>query len=99
MKLYFWCRLTRVTGKADKPHKWYATVGTDAETTGRFDDSITYVGFATARGNQCQAVVASKWKNEQIRYGESIGFDHCMIVAISEKEYEVFTRELSEVQA
>jgi len=99
MKLYFWCRLRRVTGIADKPHKWYATVGTDAETTGRFDDSITYVGFATDSGGQCQAVVASMWKHAQMRYGESIGFDHCFIVAITEKEYEIWTRELGEVEA
>jgi len=98
MKLYFWCRLRRVTGIADKPHKWYAAVGTDAETTGRFDDSITYVGFATASGGQCQAVAASTWKNEQIRYGESIGFDHCLIVAITEKEYQIWTREISGVE-
>lgn len=98
MKLYFWCKLTRVTGKVDKPHKWHATVGTDAEVTGRFDDSITFVGFATAWGNQSHTMVASKWKNEQIRYGESIGFDHCLIVAITEIEYQHWTRQLSEVE-
>ena len=97
MKLYFWCQLRRVTGEADMPHKWYAAVGTDAETSGRFDDSITYVGFATAWGNQSHAAVASKWKNEQICYGASIGFDDCLLVAITEKQYQHWTRQLSEV--
>ena len=98
MKLYFRCQLRRVTGKADKPHEWYAAVGTEAETTGRFDDSITFVGFAKAWGNQSHSMVASKWKNEQIRYGESIGFDHCLVVAITEEEYGFWTRQLSEVE-
>ena len=99
MTLYFWCQLKRVTGRSDKPHTWYASVGTDAETTGRFDDSITYVGFATAWENQSQTLVARKWKNDQIRYGKSIGFNHCLIVEIDEKEYQVFARKLSEVEA
>ena len=104
MKLYFWCQLKRVVGKvgplpSGKPWQPSSTAdNSDAMGTGQFDDSITFVGFATAWGNQSQAVVASKWKNEQIRYGESIGFDHCVIVAITEKEYQHWTRQLSEVE-
>jgi hypothetical protein len=96
MKLYFWCQLRRVTGKSDKPHQWYATVGTDAETTGRFDDSITYVGYDTLKGNQSESSLASRFKHCQISYGHSIGFDHCLIVSITEKEYENYKRELSD---
>ena len=105
MKLYFWVKLSKVSGrvgplgKTNKPWQPSSTCdNSDAMATGFFADSITYVGFATAWGNQSQAMVASKWKNEQMRHGESNGFDHCFIVAITEEEYLVFARQLSEVE-
>ena len=104
MKLYFWCQLKRVVGKvgplpSGKPWQPSSTAdNSDAMGTGQFDDSITFVGFTTAWGNQSQTMVASKWKNEQIRYGESIGFNQCLIVAITEAEYRFMKSKISEVQ-
>ena len=93
MRLYFWVRLTRVTGRCDVPHKWHATPGTDAETIGRFDDSISYVGFTTVWPHQSELQVAAKYREDQIRHGRNIGFDQSLIVQINETDYEVLTRQ------
>ena len=98
MKLYFWVRLTRVTGRCDVPHKWHATTGTDAETLGRFDDSITYVGFTTVWPHQSELQVAAKYRDEQIQHGLNIGFEQALIVAINAQDYEVLTRDRMEVE-
>ena len=98
MKLYFWVRLTRVTGRCDAPHKWHATTGTDAETLGRFDDSITYVGFTTVWPHQSELQVAAKYRDEQIQHGLNIGFEQALIVAINAQDYEVLTRDRMEVE-
>ena len=98
MKLYFWVRLTRVTGRCDVPHKWHATTGTDAETLGRFDDSITYVGFTTVWPHQSELQVAAKYRDEQIQHGLNIGFNQALIVAINAQDYEALTRQRMEVE-
>ena len=98
MKLYFWVRLTRVTGRCDVPHKWHATTGTDAETLGRFDDSITYAGFTTVWPHQSELQVAAKYRDEQIQHGLNIGFEQALIVAINAQDYEVLTRDRMEVE-
>ena len=107
MKLYFWVKLSRVTGrvgmlKSGRPWRPSSTAdNSDAKTTGIFDDSITYVEFATVgpcHCNQCQSIESKMFRLAQIQRGESMGFSNCTIVAITEKEYRVFTREL-EVQA
>ena len=98
MKLYFWVRLTRVTGRCDVPHKWHATTGTDAETIGRFDDSITYVGFTTVWPHQSELQVAAKYREEQIQHGLNIGFNQALIVAINAQDYEALTRQRMEVE-
>ena len=98
MKLYFWVRLTRVTGRCDAPHKWHATTGTDAETLGRFDDSITYVGFTTVWPHQSELQVAAKYRDEQIQHGLNIGFNQALIVAINAQDYEALTRQRMEVE-
>lgn len=93
MRLYFWVRLTRVTGRCDVPHKWHATTGTDAETIGRFDDSISYVGFTTVWPHQSELQVAAKYREEQIQHGRNMGFDQALIVQINARDYEVLTRQ------
>ena len=98
MRLYFWVRLTRVTGRCDVPHKWHATTGTDAETIGRFDDSISYVGFTTVWPHQSELQVAAKYREEQIRHGRDIGFDQALIVQINARDYEVLTRQRMAVE-
>ena len=98
MKLYFWVRLTRVTGRCDVPHKWHATTGTDAETLGRFDDSITYAGFTTVWPHQSELQVAAKYREEQIQHGLNNGFNQALIVAINAREYEALTRDRMEVE-
>lgn len=107
MKLYFWVKLSRVTGKvgmlkSGKPWRPSSTADNcDAKTTGLFDDSITFVDFATVgpcHCDQCISIESKMFRLAQIQRGESMGFHNCMIVAITEKEYAHWTRQLSEVK-
>jgi len=93
-RIYFWMQFSRVFGKAG-PHKFFACTGTDAETTGRFCDSVTRVGFATVFPGQTTAEVFELYKSEVMRDAEQAGFTNNKIVTIRRRDYQAFLREFA----
>lgn len=89
MKLYFWVKLTRVTGRVGKGwHPSSTSDNSDAMATGIFSDSVTYVGFTTVFDGQRRSDVAGKWSAEERANGVAMGFPHAHINEISEQEYK-----------
>lgn len=93
MKLYFWCRITRCTGPSPKCHRFYAACGSDAETTGRFDDSVVFVGYATCFHGQRREEVAQAYIDDINRHARANGFNvKPWVIEIQEKEYRYYER-------
>ena len=95
MKLYFWVKLTRVTGKVGAGwHPSSTTDNSDAMASGIFSDSVTYVGFTTVFAGQNRSEVAGKWSAKERANGVAMGFPHADIVEISEREYKFILNKL-----
>ena len=95
MKLYFWVKLTRVTGKVGKGwHPSSTSDNSDAMASGIFSDSVTYVGFATVFAGQRFGDVARKYMAEERANGIAFGFAHADIHEISAKEYKFILNKL-----
>ena len=95
MRIYFWVKLTRVTGKVGKGwHPSSTTDNSDAMATGIFSDSVNYVGFATVFAGQSRNHVAGKWSSRERANGVAMGFPHADIVEISEREYKFISKKL-----
>lgn len=86
--MYFRWKITRTTGLDDMPHKWHAKPGTDAETEGRFSDSVTGFGSMTVYPGQSYEQVFQLYE-EKIRHGcEDIGYDSHEVKQITLDEFE-----------
>ena len=89
MRIYFWVKLTRVTGRVGKGwHPSSTTDNSDAMASGIFSDSVNYVGFATVFAGQSRSDVAGKWSAAERANGVAMGFPHALITEISEREYK-----------
>lgn len=98
--LYFWYKLTRVSQRFDGKHSFFATTGTDAETTGRFDDSVTRIGYATIYPGQTASQVFELYKSQLDDDCNKLGFNGLQLVLIGKREYDSFRRtELREIDA
>jgi hypothetical protein len=91
--LYFWMKFSRATGRS-APHSFYASCGTDAETTGWFNESITKIGFCTVAYGQTSAEAFARYKNEVFCDAESMGFNNNLVIKITRKEYVSFARSI-----
>ena len=89
--MYFWWKIGRVADKSPS-HQFFASTGTDAETTGRFTDSVTRVGFSTVYGHQSKHEVFEKYQQQVIADAQSLGFDNVQVVSITRREYDAFYR-------
>jgi hypothetical protein len=98
MRLYFWVRMRRVFGKSPARHTWYAACGTDAETTGRFDDSVTRVSFVDRNMLESASAAAERHKTTIHVQACRLGFNDIMIVSISGREYEIFEKSLNDCE-
>ena len=95
MKLYFWVKLTRVTGRVGKGwHPSSTSDNSDAMASGIFSDSVTYVGFTTVLAGQNRGEVTRKYKAAERANGVAIGFLHAHIQEISEREYKFILKKL-----
>ena len=90
--MYFWIRLSRVTGKAPG-HSFFACTGTDAETTGRFTDQVIKIGFATVYDGQSKEKVFELYKSHILHEAEQDGWTNNTIAMIGKREYDSFRRE------
>ena len=91
--VYFWYKLSRVTGKIAGPcHSFFASVGTDAETVGRFGDSITRVGYATVYPGQTAVQVFEMYKAQLDADCRSLGFNGMIVTSIGKREYDSLRR-------
>lgn len=95
--VYFWMHFTRVTGKAGN-HKFYASTGTDSETLGRFDASVTRVGYTIVNYGEKSEDAFQRYKTFALAGAEAMGYTNNQIVAIRRSEYKAFvTGEAREV--
>lgn len=90
--IYFWYKLTRVTQKVGVSHKFFASTGTDAETVGRFDDSITRIGYATIFAGQHASDVFEMYKTQLDHDREEMGYNAMQLVSIGKREYDSLRR-------
>jgi len=86
--IYFWYKLSRVTSKAAPCHKFFASTGTDAETLGRFEDSVTRIGYATVWPGQTTQQVFELYKDQIQAEGIHLGFDSLLVTSIGKREYD-----------
>jgi len=99
--IYFWYKLSRSGQQLKgKCHSFFACTGTDAETTGRFDDSVTRIGYATIYPGQTSAQVFELYKSQLDDDCDRLGFNGLQLVSIGKREYDSFMRtELREIDA
>lgn len=98
--MYFWYKLTRVTQKVGVSHKFFASTGTDAETVGRFDDSVTRIGYAIVWPGQTTQQVFELYKDQLQEDGIRLGFGSLIVTPIGKREYDSLNgAELKEVDA
>ena len=91
--MYFWYKLSRVTGKlSGKCHDFFASTGTDAETLGRFEDSVTRIGYATIYDGQTGQQVFELYKDQLSVECNELGFDSLIVTAIGKREYDALNR-------
>lgn len=92
--MYFWWKIGRVADKVPC-HKFFASTGTDAETTGRFTDSVTRVGFSTVYDYQSKHAVFERYQQQVISDARALGYDNVQVVSITRREFETFNRQES----
>jgi hypothetical protein len=99
--IYFWYKLSRVTGKvAGKCHKFFASTGTDAETLGRFEDSVTRIGYTTVYPGQTTQHVFEMYKDQIQAEAIHLGFESLIVTSIGKREYDSLRRvELKAIDA
>jgi hypothetical protein len=95
MKVYFWTKMSRVTGGANVPNSWHAWLNTDAKATGLFDDSVTQVYSVTARLGQTVESVTHEFQRWFERHRQACGYSGVLVVVISRREYDSWNRELT----
>ena len=99
--IYFWYKLSRVTSKlSGKCHDFFASTGTDAETLGRFEDSVTRFGYATVWPGQTTQQVFELYKDQLQAECTSLGFESLIVTSIGKREYDALRRvELKAIDA
>ena len=91
--IYFWYKLSRVTSKlSGKCHDFFASTGTDAETLGRFEDSVTRFGYATVWPGQTTQQVFELCKDQLQAECTSLGFESPIVTSIGNREYDALRR-------
>ena len=91
--IYFWYKLARVSGKiVGKSHSFFASTGTDAETLGRFEDSVTRIGYATVYPGQTTQQVFELYKDQLQEDGTRLGFESLIVTSIGKREYDSLRR-------
>jgi len=91
--IYFWYKLSRVSGKlSGKSHSFFACTGTDAETLGRFEDSVTRIGYATVYPGQTTQQVFELYKDQLQVDGVRLGFESLVVTSIGKREYDSLQR-------
>lgn len=91
--IYFWYKLSRVTSKlSGKCHDFFASTGTDAETLGRFEDSVTRFGYATVWSGQTTQQVFELCKDQLQAECTSLGFESPIVTSIGKREYDALRR-------
>ena len=95
MKVYFWVKLSRTTGRVGT---WTPGLATDAQATGVFNDSVEGVYFNTVHSGQREHQVRRRFQTEISGYAMECRFDRYQVVTISETEYYAFTRKYAEAR-
>jgi len=95
MKVYFWVKLSRTTGRVGT---WTPGLATDAQATGVFDDSVEAVYFNTVWPGQWEHDVRQKVQTEISWLAMECRFDRYQVVTISEMDYYAFTRKYAEAR-
>lgn len=91
--IYFWYKLSRVTSKiTSKCHKFFASTGTDAETLGRFEDSVTRIGYATIYDGQTGQQVFELYKEQLQADCIRLGFESLIVTSIGKRQYDALNR-------
>ena len=100
MKLYFWVKLTRTTGKvgAMSPSGWRPMLNTDAQATGIFNDTVERVYFKTVCPGQTEYHVRGVFQTEVYCHSIDCGFESYQVVTISETDYYAFQRKYAEAR-
>lgn len=100
MKLYFWVKLTRTTGKvgAMSPTGWRPMLNTDAQATGIFDDTVEGVYFNTLWPPQTEHSVRTRFQTEVSWLAIECGYHSYQVVTISETDYYAFQRKYAEAR-
>lgn len=99
--IYFWYKLSRVTSKlSGQCHNFFASTGTDAETLGRFEDSVTRIGYATVYPGQTTQQVFELYKDQLQADCMQLGFESLIVTSIGKREYDSLRRvELKAIDA
>jgi hypothetical protein len=95
MKVYFWVKLSRTTGRVGT---WTPGLATDAQATGVFGDSVEAVYFNTVWPGQWEQDVRQKVQTEVSWLAMECGFSSYQVVTISETDYFAFTRKYAEAR-
>jgi hypothetical protein len=95
MKVYFWTKLERTTGRVGS---WKPGLATDAQATGLFGDSVEGVYFSTVLSGQKEHDIRQRFQAEVSWLAMECGFDKCTVVIISETDYFAFTRKYAEAR-
>ena len=100
MKLYFWVKLTRTTGKvgAMSPTGWRPMLNTDAQATGIFNDTVEGVYFNTLWPPQTEHSVRTRFQTEVSWLAIECGYHSYQVVTISETDYYAFQRKYAEAR-
>jgi hypothetical protein len=100
VKLYFWVKLTRVTGKvgAMSPSGWRPMLATDAQATGIFNDTVEGVYFQTVLPSFTEHQIREKFQTEVSFLAIECGFHSYQVVTISESEYYALQRNYAEAR-
>ena len=96
MKVYFWTKLERTTGRVES---WKPGLATDAQATGVFNDSFEAVYFSTVLSGQTEHSVRQRFQTEVSWLAIECGFSSYQVVTISETDYFAFTRKYAEAKA
>jgi hypothetical protein len=95
MKVYFWVKLERKTGRVGT---WTPGLATDAQATGVFNDSVEGVYFSTVHPGQREHDVRRRFQTEIIWLARECMFDRYQVVTISETDYYAFQRKYAEAR-
>jgi hypothetical protein len=93
MKLYFWTKLERTTGRVGS---WKPGLATDAQATGLFGDSVEGVYFSTVLSGQTEQFIRQRFQAEIGWLAMECRYEKYTVVTISETDYFAFQRKYAE---